>query len=243
MQSKTAYSTLADWFEYLNDDCDYENWSQYLIMKLRPYSFNKGVDLGCGSGAFTRLFQKAGYEMVGVDSSEAMLTKAESIPASGKRIRYYLAGVSSFSCVEKFDFATAINDVINYIPKNKLVPTFKNVAKLLKKDGIFLFDVSSKKKFEEKIANTVSVDDREDITYLSFNTLENDVATLDVSLFIRQADGTYLRKDEKHTQYVYTEDEIVSALENVGFSVLESTGHLGQDKTVSDRICFTAKKG
>ena len=33
----TAYTNLANWFEELNDDCDYENWSQYLILKLKQY--------------------------------------------------------------------------------------------------------------------------------------------------------------------------------------------------------------
>ncbi len=26
-----SYSALGRWFEYLNDDCDYGQWSQYLI--------------------------------------------------------------------------------------------------------------------------------------------------------------------------------------------------------------------
>ena len=37
MEREAAYAGLADWFEYLNDDCDYENWSQYLIAKLGAF--------------------------------------------------------------------------------------------------------------------------------------------------------------------------------------------------------------
>ncbi|MFQ7076865.1 MAG: hypothetical protein ACLRSW_02405 [Christensenellaceae bacterium] len=33
MEKKAAYEGLAEWFEYLNDDCGYEKWSQYLISK------------------------------------------------------------------------------------------------------------------------------------------------------------------------------------------------------------------
>ena len=28
MEKKAAYEGLAEWFEYLNDDCGYEKWSQ-----------------------------------------------------------------------------------------------------------------------------------------------------------------------------------------------------------------------
>ena len=37
MEREAAYAGLADWFEYLNDDCGYENWSQYLIAKLGAF--------------------------------------------------------------------------------------------------------------------------------------------------------------------------------------------------------------
>ena len=36
-----------------------------------------GLDIGCGSGRFTRAFQRAGYEMTGLDVSAEMLNKAE----------------------------------------------------------------------------------------------------------------------------------------------------------------------
>ena len=61
MEKNSAYAHLAKWFEYLNDDCGYENWSQYLITKLARYPLSEGVDIGCGGGWFTRAFQKHGY--------------------------------------------------------------------------------------------------------------------------------------------------------------------------------------
>ena len=44
MERNAAYANLAKWFEYLNDDCDYENWSQYLIEKLRRFPLCEGLD-------------------------------------------------------------------------------------------------------------------------------------------------------------------------------------------------------
>ena len=128
------------------------------------------------------------------------------------------------------------------MPKEKLGSAFKSVKNALKKGGIFLFDISSTKKFREKIANTVSVDDRDDITYVCFNKQERDGATMDVSLFIRREDGLYERKEETHRQYAYTEEEIVTALKENGFTPLQVEGHLGEDKTLSDRLCFLAVK-
>ena len=243
MEKQTAYAHLAKWFEYLNDDCDYANWSQYLIVKLSAYPCAVGVDIGCGGGWFTRAFQKHGYQMTGVDISAEMLDFAqETAMKQGVRSEYILGDISKMKLPNRFDFATAINDCINYIPKNRLDAALKNVKGGLKKGGIFLFDISSKRKFERKIANTVSVDDRDDVTYLSFNREETDGVTMEVTLFVKRQDGAFERLDETHRQYAYTEEEICTALEKNGFELLEVEGHLGEEKEMSDRIVFLARK-
>ncbi|MBQ5930202.1 MAG: class I SAM-dependent methyltransferase [Clostridia bacterium] len=244
MERKAAYANLAKWFEYLNDDCGYENWSQYLILKLENFPLTSGLDVGCGGGWFTRAFAKHGYQMTGLDKSAEMLNFAqERALKEGARGEYLLGDITAFKSPKKFSFVTAINDCVNYIPKTKLNSAFKSVYNALEKNGVFLFDISSERKFLDKIANTVSVDDRDDVTYMSFNKAEEDGATMEVTLFVKQADGLYERLDEVHRQYRYTKAEILSALEKAGFTVLEAEGFLGEDEDKSDRLCFLAQKG
>ena len=243
MKDQTAYTHLAEWFEYLNDDCDYENWSQYLITELEKYPLKSGLDIGCGSGYFTRFFHKRGYDAVGMDLSTSMLDKAKEIARKeGIPCRFIQGDVTRFITPQKYDFATAINDCINYVKKEKLTSAFRCVKNALKKGGIFLFDISSKRKFEKKVADTISIDDREDITYFSFNQKRGDEVLLDVSLFVKQEDGRYVRKEEKHLQYVYTVEEITSALNEVGFTLLKAEGINGEEIESADRICFLAQK-
>ena len=243
MERKAAYANLAKWFEYLNDDCGYENWSQYLILKLSRYPLSAGLDVGCGGGWFTRAFQKHGYAMTGLDISPEMLDYAqETAFKEGARSTYLLGDITKFKSPKKYDFATAINDCINYIPKDKLGTAFKNVGSALKMGGVFMFDISSKYKFEHKLNGTVSADDRDDITYLAFNNLQGDKVTIDVTLFVKGQDNKFERFDERHEQFVYEEDEILQALQSGGFTVQSVEGHLGEEKTHSDRLLFTAVK-
>ena len=93
-----AYAGLADWFEYLNSDCDYDSWSQYLYERLRSLgvSGGRGLDIGCGSGRFCRDFVRRGFDMTGYDVSPAMLAKAEQLSASeGVFPRYILSSRAS----------------------------------------------------------------------------------------------------------------------------------------------------
>ena len=243
MRRASAYTNLAEWFEYLNDDCDYEQWLQFLTAKLQPYAPKTGLDIGCGAGWFTRAFARQGYQITGMDISPEMLDKAQANALkAGVRSEYVLGDISKTKLPARFDFATAINDCINYIPKDRLDKAFKNVYGALKKGGVFLFDISSPRKYASKIANTVSVDERDEVTYISFNSVEGDTARMEVTLFVRRADGAFERLEETHIQYVYGVDEIKDALTRCGFTIVEVQGHLGTDIDSADRILFVAKK-
>lgn len=239
-----AYEYLSDWFEILNDDCDYSLWSQYFIRGLREAGAGKkGLELGCGSGAFSRALAGAGYDMTGADVSAQMLNKAAELARrNGLKIPFVLADAAKLKTPEKYDFIVAPNDCYNYIPQQKIGGAFKRAASALKKGGVFWFDVSSEYKFRNKIANNILADDRDEITYLSFNELKEDRVETAVTLFIREEDGRFLRRDESHVQYIHREEELVSALKDAGFDILRIEGHLGEDKEESDRLNFICAK-
>ena len=239
-----AYESLSEWFETLNDDCDYALWSQYFISGLRRLHMKgKGLELGCGSGAFSRALTKAGFVMSGCDISSPMLSKAERLAREGGlKIPFFRADAASLKTPEKYSFILSPNDCFNYIPQGKLESAFKNVSKRLEKEGIFWFDVSSEYKFRTKFADTVSADDREEVTYLAFHSLHEKHVELDVTLFVKRADGAFERFDEKHIQYIHREEDILSALEGAGFEVLTVEGHLGEKKENNDRLNFICRK-
>ncbi len=238
-----AYEYLAEWFEDLNDDCDYPVWSQYFIDTLRAlHAGEKGLELGCGSGAFCRALERAGFRMSGADRSAAMLTAAEKrAREEGLPIGFFLADAAALKTPEKYDFILSPNDCFNYLPPQKLERAFRGVRAALQKGGIFFFDVSSEYKLRTKVADTVSADDRDEITYLSFNALKENAVESDVTLFIRRKDGAFERFDEKHLRYIHTEEGLRAALEGAGFTVLRVEGHLGEEKERSDRLNFICR--
>ena len=232
-----SYSALGRWFEYLNEDCGYEQWSQYLINLLKSHNSGKcGLDIGCGNGYFTRALTRAGYFVTGIDISAQMLDTAQRIALKeGIKAEFLLGDITKLKVTAKKDFCLAINDCINYIPKDKLKTALLHVKNSLKKGGIFIFDISSSQKLKNVIGNNLFAEDREDISYIWFNTQENDSVTMELTFFERCKDGSYRRYDEKHVQYIYEEGEILSALREVGFEA-KTEGHLGKDK--GERINF-----
>jgi ubiquinone/menaquinone biosynthesis C-methylase UbiE len=239
---QTQYSALGSWFEYLNDDCDYLQWSQYLINELKAQNAGPlGADIGCGNGYFTRALYKAGYSVIGIDISPQMLSVARQKAAKeGVRCEFLEGDITKLKLNAKINFAVAVNDCINYVPKDKIKTAFSKVYNSLKKGGVFIFDISSENKLRNIIGENLFGEDREDISYLWFNKQTADGVIMDLTFFVKQKDGSYARYDERHIQYAHSESDIISSLNEVGFTKVTSEGHLGGSKDV--RINFIAVK-
>ena len=239
-----SYSTLGNWFEYLNKDCDYASWSQYLIKRLAKFNVGlSGADIGCGNGYFTRALYKAGYDVRGIDISPQMLNVAKRRAAEeGVPCEFLLGDITKLKLTGKVHFAVAINDCLNYVPPSKLKSAFAKVYSCLNRGGLFHFDISSEYKIRHILADNMFGEDGDDISYMWFNTPEEDGVTMELTFFVRGSDGRYDRYEEIHRQYAHSEEAVISALKEVGFARVLAEGHLGSDDK-SQRINFTALKG
>ena len=238
-----AYDFLAEWFEILNDDCDYSSWSQYFISGLTKRGAGKrGLELGCGNGTFCRALTKAGYTMTGADISLPMLSRARDLArGEGLNIEFIQADAARLKVPQRYDFILSPNDCFNYIPPQKLAAAFAHVARALNKGGFFWFDVSSEYKLRQKVANNMFGDDRDDVTYVAFNKLNENSVETDVTLFVREGE-LFRRYDERHVRYIHTQAALEEALRQAGFAQVISEGHLGEKTEGSDRLNLICKK-
>ena len=100
------------------------------------------VDLGCGSGLWARELLRAGYRVLGIDISEAMVELARQ-KAPGAEFR---VGSLFEAEIPPCDAVTAISEVLNYLfdPENEgrgLERVFGRVHDALRPGGVFVFDV------------------------------------------------------------------------------------------------------
>lgn len=237
-----SYTALGGWFEYLNADCDYLTWSQYLLNKIKcAGNYFCGLDIGCGNGYFTRALNKAGYKVDGVDISESMLSVARQKAAKeGVRCEFLCGDITKLKVCRKVDFCTAVNDCINYVPKEKLKTAFARVYAATNANGAFFFDISSQNKIRNILGENLFGEDGEDISYLWFNRQTENGVEMELTFFVRQPDGLYKRFEETHVQYAHTEENVIAALRAAGFTRVECEGHLGRGK--DERIQFAAFK-
>lgn len=107
------------------------------IKELSLHSLNTVLDIGCGNGNFALLLQNDGYKVVGIDLSENMVKNAKSKGVDARAID--IENIYD----EKFDCATAVFDVLNYITPDNLQSFFGSIWKLLNENGILIVDVNT----------------------------------------------------------------------------------------------------
>jgi SAM-dependent methyltransferase len=102
------------------------------------------LDIGCGTGQLTDHFRQSGYVTVGVDRSSAMLHHRVA-HRSGQRGAVATADAAHLPLEGRFDLISATFNVINHLPdKRSVASLMSEVGRLLKSDGLFVFDINTK---------------------------------------------------------------------------------------------------
>lgn len=245
MKTDTAYSILPTIYEEILD-CDYKEWSQYLYSVLTKLvkAGSNGIDAGCGTGYFTRLFSRMGYRMGAFDKSNQMLAAADhKAKLESLDIFFTNQSAQSFISLEKVQFVTAINDVINYLDKEELLGFFKSANDALDFGGYLIFDISTPYKLNDILSNNVFSEEFDNFSYIWFNQKCDDCVIMDLTIFIKDK-KLYERFEERHIQYPHSPKFIKDTLKNTGFEIVVEEEFLSQLKPnkKTDRILFVAKK-
>lgn len=73
-----SYDVFSSVYDILTDNVDYQQMTDRICSLLSQNGINGGLllDLGCGTGTLSFMLEEKGYEIIGVDPSEDMLSIA-----------------------------------------------------------------------------------------------------------------------------------------------------------------------
>ena len=221
-----AYGSFAAVYDMFMDNIPYEKWAEYICGILREQGIAKGLalELGCGTGSITQLLAQAGYDMIGVDSSPEMLQAAvEKRDAAGLDILYLLQDMREFELYGTVRAVVCVCDSLNYITEPEdLLQTFLLVNNYLDPGGIFVFDFNTVYKYKEILGDCTIAEDREEASFIWVNEYdpEERINVYQLTLFLREADGRYRKREELHCQKAYTLEEVEDLLKKAGMEFL-----------------------
>ncbi len=168
------------------------------------------IDIGCGQGEFCKIIEQNSIKAKGVDlsSKQIELAKAKKVDASCVDIK---------DIDEKFDCATAIFDVVNYIPNEQIDQFLQNSYNLLNKGGYFIFDINSLFGFSEVAIGTLTINEPD--RFIAIDAVfEDNILNTSITLFEKQQE-CYKKTSDTIKQYYYSNKELTIKLEKIGFII------------------------
>ncbi len=246
-----AYEEFASVYDIFMDNMDYDMWVEYLHDIWEKYNINPKLiaELGCGTGNITGRLAKEGYDMIGIDISEEMLSVArqKAVDEGYKNILYLLQDMTEFELYGTVDVILCLCDGINYVTKyDEIVKVFKLVNNYLEPGGIFIFDINTEYKFKNMLGENTFADSEENAAYIWQNYYDKNerINEYYVNFFIRQENGLYERTEECHYEKAYTIEEIKEALKEAGlvFQSCYDAFTFNTPDEKSERIYFIARE-
>jgi SAM-dependent methyltransferase len=198
------------------------------------------VDLGCGSGLWARELVDAGYRVLGIDISEAMieLSRAKVLEAE------FRVGSLFDTDIPPCGAVTAISEVLNYLfdeDAGGLAPLFRRVFEALVPGGVFVFDVLGPGQVPPgATAQIFRVG--EDWAVLAEREEDAGKGTMERRIVsFRKVGEHYRRTDEVHRVRLYEPSELSSELRRAGFEV-RTLGAYGDYALGEGHAAFEARK-
>jgi SAM-dependent methyltransferase len=242
MSGCEGYGALARFYDKLNSQINYSEWADFIEECFRRYLPSPPdlvLDLACGTGSMTLELARRGYDMIGIDGSEDMLSEAFG-RTSGQNVLLLQQDMRSFELYGTVGAVTCCLDSLNYLlGDGELSKCFSLVHNYLDPNGLFLFDMNTPYKFSEVYGSNAYVledeltypadpelGETEDTVSAIFCGWQNEfhpetgICDFYLSLFEEGENGAYFRSDEHQRERCYSLEEIKNALSGVGLELL-----------------------
>lgn len=245
-KSNMGYAAFAEFYDLLTENINYNEIGEYYDRLNKKFGGTKGIllDLACGTGSLSVIFSKMGYDVIGTDISEEMLSIAVRKEHEG--IEYLCQSMTELDMFGTIDCAVCSLDSINHLESlDDVRKTFERVSLFSNKDALFMFDVNTPYKHEHILADNTFVYDMENVYCVWQNEYVGDGRTeIYLDFFAEDESGLYERYTDDFAETAYSLDVIRDLLERAGFKLCACYEYLTEKEPseTSEKVTFVAQK-
>ena len=232
MNGQDGYHVFARFYDALTQNVNYAGRSTYFSDLIRRHAPHAAegllLDLACGTGSLSFLFEEMGFDVVGVDASAEMLAEAvRKRGENGSNILFLCQTMCALDLYGTVDVTVCALDSLNHLPDTaSLQETFARVSLFTNLGGLFLFDANTAYKHREILADQTFVYDLPELFCVWQNAWhpENDRIDILLDFFVEQNRGGYMRYAEQFSERIFSREMIGDALRKNGFALLAVYG-------------------
>ncbi|MBO6141621.1 MAG: class I SAM-dependent methyltransferase [Ruminococcus sp.] len=245
-----AYSQFAYFYDILQSDVGYEGIACFIDKQVRRFGGRREIllDMACGTGTLAECFAKMGYDVIGTDSSNEMLSAAlDKEYESGLPIQYLNQSMTELDMFGTIDVTVCTLDSINHLASlDEISTAFEKVSLFAFPDGMFIFDVNTPYKHRAVLADNTYIYDIDEVYCIWQNEYNESDGSVEINLdfFELGEDGKYERFGESFKEIAFDDKTIRGLLDKAGFEVLDSFDDY-TDTPVSEktqRIVYVCRK-
>ena len=240
-----SYNAFSEFYDLLMVDAQYDERTEYVLDLFRDFGGSPTLllDLGCGSGEFTKRFAEAGIETIGVDPSEDMLGVAREKLPDGLFLNQSGAELDLYGTV---DGAVCLMDSLNHITDyEEFCETLQKVSLFLEPEKLFIFDVNTEYKHREILGDNAFITETDEVMCCWQNYTDETLKTdIYLDFFSEEENGMYRRESDEFSERAYSQLQIEKALEKAGLETLAIYDDLTRDpqSETSARVYYITKK-
>ena len=200
------------------------------------------VDLGCGTGLWAEQLIKRGFDVVGIDISEAMIQLARR---RAPQAEFRVASLFQTD-IPPCQAVTSLGECISYLfdtgnDNRALRQLFRRIYAALAPGGVFIFDVMEPGELgRATTASSFSEGDDWMTVVEKYEDHRQQTLTRRITTF-RKVGDLYRRADEVHRVRLYDAATMAAELRGVGFRV-HTTRRYGSYALHKARVAFIAGK-
>ena len=236
----TSYEKLDRFYDAaMGDRTEMASYIRRLIRRHKPRARTL-LELACGTGAILQILVKS-YDVVGLDVSPQMLSIAsKKLP----QVKFFQRSMVSFDLGKKFDVIICVFDSINHVLKFRdWKKIFRNAARHLEEDGLFLFDINTEAKLQRLInAPTWVHKFGRNLEFINVTNGRRGIANWNIRVFEHRRGNKYGLFEEDIKEISFPVNKIRAALRKQ-FTTVKVVDALGRKpSSKSDRLYFICKR-
>jgi SAM-dependent methyltransferase len=200
------------------------------------------LDLCCGSGQLALHFLEKGYQVLGLDLSEHMLTHARENArqyVETGQANFMQGDASDFALNQRFGLVISTFDALNHLENEQALKSCFACVHAVS-DGFFIFDLNTRKGL--KRWNSIQInEDEEDALIITRGIYDgqSDKAWARITGFMQVPNGLYEHFEETVFNSVFEMDKVKQALLDIGWRDV----HFAQVQDLKTPIMEPEKEG
>ncbi len=213
------FSTIYKFYDMYNG-ADFKGYYNFYKNAIQKHGIPTEIilDLGCGTGELSKILSKD-FQVIGVDISSEMLSIASS--KCRNKVLLLNQDMRELELYGTIQSCISFCDCFNYMEnKTDLEKAFKRVALFTESGGIFVFDASTKYRFENILNGKAFVNEGNEGIFIHRGKYSKKSKCLNMDITIFHKNGTsYKRYDESQKEYYYSDKDFVRIAEKSGFEL------------------------